>query len=157
MGLPPARAVPGQAKGGTDVGKQTIAQRLSAFTAKYTGKLAVGDTPGNRGECVGLVEVWTDALGLPHTWGNAKDLLENADPAKFKVIRNTPTNKPGPGDVIVWGGDWGDGYGHTAIVLSAGVMAFTAFEQNDPYGSPPHRKLYGYQGVIGWLHPLVKL
>lgn len=134
-----------------------VESALHTLITRLTGHRNVGDTPGNRGQCVGLVEVWTDSLGLPHTWGNAKDLLAYADLRSYKVTMNLPTNYPVPGDIIVWGETWGGGYGHTGIIVTAAVMSFVAFEQNDPEGSPPHLKLYEYGGVLGWLHPLVKL
>jgi CHAP domain len=136
--------------------RSTIGQKLASFVVQYQGKVGTGDTTVNRGQCVGLVAVWCDALGLPHVWGNAKDLLADADPTSYKRTDNTPTNFPIPGDIIVWGDIWGGGFGHTAIVVTATVMDFTAFEQNDPDGSVPHLKVYTYAGVKGWLRPLVK-
>lgn len=134
----------------------SVKTALADLIKRYSGKAGVGDTPGNRGQCVGLVEVWTDSLGLPHTWGNAKDLLDQADRAHFLVIRNSPTNYPVRGDVVVWGGAWGGGFGHTGVVLMADVMSLTVFQQNDPTDSRPHPKLYSYSGVLGWMRPLVK-
>lgn len=134
---------------------KTMAARVAAFIRAYTGKVGVGDTPGNRGQCVGLVEVWTDSLGLPHVWGNAKDLLADAPAASYGVVTNQPTNYPVSGDVVVWGPSWGAGFGHTGVVVSADVMALTVFQQNDPTGSVPHLKRYTYAGVAGWLHPKV--
>jgi CHAP domain-containing protein len=132
-----------------------IAQHLAAFRRTVEGKFAVGNTAGNRGECVGLVEVWLDFLGMPHVWGNAKDLLANAPLPPYRVFLNQPTNFPEPGDVVVWGDTWGGGYGHTGIAVTAAVMEMTIFQQNDPQGSTPHIKLYGYGGVKGWLRPKV--
>lgn len=128
---------------------------LNQFITQYTGKAGVGDTPENKGQCVGLIEVWLDNLGLntPHLYGNAKALLQNADPSKFDIIPNSPTNVPQAGDVIVWGASWGNGYGHTGIFCSGDVNSFSCFQQNDPTGSTPHAKTYSYTGVIGWLHP----
>jgi hypothetical protein len=134
-----------------------VGVKLGQFITRYRGNAGVGDTPGNRGQCVGLVEVWTDLLGLPHTWGNAKDLLDDADPKHYTRTANTPTNYPLVGDVVVWGSTWGGGYGHTGIVVTAYELVMTVFQQNDPEGSTPHLKTYGYAGVLGWLHPLVKL
>lgn len=136
--------------------KNVVPARLAAFIKHYVGQQGVGDTPINRGQCVGLVEQWIDANGLPHVWGNAKDLLAYAPLASYKVVRNTPTNYPEPGDIVCWGDTWGGGYGHTGICVTAVVMEMTVFEQNDPEGSSPHIKVYSYSGVLGWLHPLVK-
>jgi hypothetical protein len=134
-----------------------MAMRLPAFISRYSGRPGAGDTPGNRGQCVGLVEMWVDTLLLPHIWGNAADLLANAPLAAYGRIYNTPTNFPLPGDIVVWGTTWGGGFGHTGIAVTAHVMSFTAFQQNDPTDSPPHLKVYTYSGVLGWLRPFVKL
>jgi len=134
-----------------------IGKKLAAFRPTVEGKFHVGDTAVNRGQCVGLVEVWIDYLHLPHIWGNALDLLNNAPEPPYRVIKNKPTNFPLPGDIVVWDGTWGGGYGHTAIAVTAHVMSFTALAQNDPLGSPPHIVLYTYTGVIGWIRPEVAL
>jgi hypothetical protein len=121
----------------------------------YSGKVGVGNTAVNRGECVGLVSVWGEFLGMPHVWGNAKDLLSDAPVPPYQVFLNHPTNFPMPGDIVVWGESWGGGYGHTGIAVTAVVMEFTAFQQNDPEGSSPHIKVYSYAGVLGWMRPKV--
>ena len=133
-----------------------MASKLAAFISKYSGKWSVGNTPENTGQCVGLVEVWMDSLHLPHVWGDAADLLSNANMGSYLRIYNSATNFPLPGDIVVWGPTWGGGHGHTGIAVRAGVMNFTAFQQNDPENSTPHRKFYAYNGVRGWLRPLVK-
>jgi surface antigen len=128
--------------------------KLQDFIAGTTGKV-VGDTPQNKGQCVGLVEVWLDTFGLPHIWGNAKDLLTNADKNAYDVIYNTPTNVPAPGSIICWDSSWGEGDGHTALVLKADVNSFTVLEQNNPIGSPVRQGTHAYQGVQGWIYPKV--
>lgn len=124
---------------------------LAPFIAEYLGKANTGDTPQNAGQCVGLVEKWLDANAKPHIWGNAADLLANADPKMYKRVTNIPTNCPPPGAVVCWNGSWGDGAGHTAIVVAANVMFLAVFEQNDPTGSPPVVATHSYAGVQGWL------
>jgi hypothetical protein len=124
---------------------------LIAFIQRYLGVANTGDTPANRGQCVGLIEVWSDEHHLPHLWGNAKDLLANADPAHYTVVHNAPTNFPSPGSIVVWGSTWGGGYGHTAVVVAATELLIVVFEQNDPDGSPPVVATHDYSGVIGWL------
>lgn len=135
--------------------------RLAEFIKQYTGVSGTGDTPENKGQCVGLIEVWLDNLGLndPHLYGNAKDLLGNADSNKFDIILNNPNDLsqfPLPGDIAVFDSSWGNGFGHTGITVTANGTAFDLFEQNNPEGSAPvvgsHKN---YNGVIGWLHPKV--
>jgi surface antigen len=124
---------------------------LATFISKYLGAANTGENPVNRGQCVGLVEVWLTANGKPHIPGNAVDLLADADPKFYKKVVNIPTNAPPPGAVVCWNGTWGGGYGHTAVVVAANVNALVVFEQNDPTGSPPVVATHNYNGVAGWL------
>ena len=85
----------------------------------------------NAGQCVGLVEVWIDVNKHPHIFGNAADLLVNADRAHYTVTIDGPANFPPMGAIVCWDGTWGGGYGHTAVVLAANAMQLVVFEQND--------------------------
>lgn len=134
---------------------------LQTFIETKTGKSNVGDTKENIGECVGLIEVWLDTLHLPHIWGNAIDLLDNADPNVYEVILNTTTNFPVACDIIVFKKPFGqytdtDGtikyLGHTGVVVAADVNSVTVFEQNNPEGSTPRTVVHSYNSVKGWLH-----
>jgi hypothetical protein len=108
--------------------------------------LTVGD-----GQCVALIENWVALSGKPHIWGNAADLLTNAPRTAYKVVNNSPSNSPLPGDVVVWGTSWGGGFGHTAVVIAANSMQLVVIEQNNPTASPPVVATHGYGGVIGWI------
>jgi hypothetical protein len=132
-----------------------IQEAFNQFFAKYNNQPNVGDTPENKGQCVGLIEVWTDFLGLPHTWGNADDLYNNADPAHFDKIKNTPTAIPQVGDIPVWEHEFNNGVGHTGVATgkNTNMGFFEAFEANDPLKSPCHIKVYNYAYVQGWLRP----
>jgi hypothetical protein len=114
-------------------------------------RATVGDTPENKGQCVGLVEQWLDANLKLHIWGDAKALLVNADPKVYKVTDNTPLNFPPLGAIVVWGADWGNGHGHCAVAVAANASRMAVFEQNNPVGSPPVLATHGYSGVLGWL------
>jgi CHAP domain len=124
---------------------------LVNFLAQYLGKAGTGDTPENKGQCVGLVEAWLDANARPHIWGNAKDLLANADLTVYRVYKNTPTNFPVWGDVLVWDGTWGNGDGHTGVVVAATPMLLAVFEANNPEGHAPQILMHDYTGVAGWI------
>lgn len=124
---------------------------LATFIGQYLGKANTGDTPGNKGQCVGLIEVWLDANKKPHIWGNADQLLANADRKIYKRTTNIPTNNPPPGAIVCWNGTWGAGAGHTAIVVASNVMQLVVFEQNDPDGAPPTVATHSYSGIEGWL------
>jgi len=141
-------------------------QKLKDFINKFINKGGVGNTPQNKGQCVGLVNVWVSELGLDHIWGNAKDLWKNYNPKQFDFILNTPDAYPLAGDIVVWNEKMGGGYGHTAIATGVHKTEgkstdwFEAFSQNDPFGSLCVLKKYSYNNVIGFIRPkkeLVKL
>lgn len=124
------------------------------FKNKWENKPNVGNTAQNIGQCVGLVEIWIDAIGGPHIWGDAKDLYNNAPTDFFVQIEDTLTAIPQKGDIIVWSGSFNNGAGHTGIATGkADINSFDCFEQNDPLGSRPHVKNYNYEYVTGWLRP----
>jgi regulator of replication initiation timing len=141
-------------------------QKLKDFINKWINKGSVGNTPENKGQCVGLVCVWVDELGLDHIWGNAKDLWKNYNPNQFDFVLNTADAYPIAGDIIVWNENMGGGYGHTAIATGVNQTEgkatdwFEAFSQNDPTGSPCILKKYSYDNITGFIRPkkeLVKL
>ncbi len=134
---------------------------IQDFVTQNTGKPNIGDTPQNVGQCVGLIEVWTDNLGLPHTWGNAIDLLNDADPNSFTIVYNKigdATQFPPDGAVVVLGKPYGllaDGTyaGHTGISVGSDGNTLRLFEQNDPEGGTPKMKEYTYDACVGWMIP----
>lgn len=135
---------------------------LQEFINKYTGQGNVGNTPQNMGQCVGLVSLWMDNLGVAHEYGNAKDLLTNADTNKFTITYNdfNDVNQfPAQGDIMVWDNSWGNGFGHTAVIVAADGTSFRCFEQNDITNSNPYGLCevmnHDYTGVLGWLSPKV--
>lgn len=124
---------------------------LIAFLEAYLGKEGTGTNAANKGQCVGLIEVWCARHGKPWIPGNAVDLLRLADPKAYVRTNNGPTNFPPPGAIVCWDASWGAGYGHTAVVLAANSMQLAVFEQNDPYGAAPVVATHSYAGVAGWL------
>ena len=138
-----------------------LLDQLNKFIAQYVNQGNVGDTPQNKGQCVGLIEVWIDQLNGPHDWGNAKDLLANADTSFFDVVYNDPNDVnqiPVPGDIMVWGPSWGGGDGHTGVLVTAtkASTVFTCFEQNNPAGHVCWIVTHNtYTGILGWLHPKI--
>lgn len=125
------------------------------FLAQYNGKTNVGNTPENKGQCVGLASVWIDALKGPHVWGDAKDMYQNADTNFFEKIPNSLTAVPRKGDIVIWNGTFNRGPGHVAIATGKGdTKTFEVFEQNNPLGSNCHLRTYSnYNYVTGWFRP----
>ena len=75
---------------------------LKKFIKKYEGVSNVGNTPGNSGECVGLIQVYIAELGLSHIWGHAKDIFANASTNEYEKVENAPDIYPDEGDIICW-------------------------------------------------------
>lgn len=134
-------------------------QKLKDFINKWINKGGVGNTPENKGQCVGLVCVWVDELGLDHIWGNAKDLWKNYNPNQFDFVLNTADAYPIAGDIIVWNENMGGGFGHTAIATGKNNGdAFEVLEQNNPTGAGVRLHTYrNYANVIGWLKLKLKV
>lgn len=124
---------------------------LASFIGRYLCVPNSGTSPANKGQCVGLIELWLYANSQPPIWANAVDILSHADPHHFIVTPNSPANFPPPGSIVCWDKSWGNGFGHTAVVVAANAMHLAVFEQNDPTGAAPLVATHGYQGVQGWL------
>src|ERR1035437_4099747 len=92
-------------------------EKLIAFIARFLGAKGTGTTLQNEGQCGGLVGRWLGVLGVGPIWGNAAELMANADPHYYTVVPNRPDNYPPAGAVVCWGTTWGAGYGHTAVVI----------------------------------------
>lgn len=137
--------------GGAPLHGDAVPAGFTAFVQHLFGVRYVGDTDQNKGQCVGLVEAWLDVWAKPHIWGDAKDLLANADPKHYVVTANGPSNYPPPGAIVVWDSTWGGGAGHTAVVVAATALLLGVFEQNNPEGAPPLLGTHPYDGVLGWL------
>ncbi len=111
-------------------------------------------TGPDAGQCTAIAHYWEKMLGLPIVYGDAKDTLHNAtadyDRADYKG------QVPPPGAIMVFDASWGNGAGHTGVVVSATNKSFDLLEQNNPTGAvtgvQTHRS---YAGVIGWFIPKV--
>lgn len=124
------------------------------------------------------IDLYRTGLFVALKGGDAMTVLDGANRAYYEVIRNDPNRPeliPAKGDVIVWGGNTANPYGHVAIVEKAdangvdvvqqdGFAApLKAFHFNDGtvrYYSqkPTHRARLGYWNpgtgmVAGWLRP----
>lgn len=110
-------------------------------------------------QCVDLAKMYLDKVfGLkPGAWGNAKDYYENYNnlPLKntFTRIANTSTFVPQKGDIVVWGAELGNTYGHIAIATGEGNTS-TFYSHDLNWGSKVvHRVEHNYKGFLGVLRP----
>lgn len=129
---------------------------LLQFIADLNGKGNIGNTPENKGQCVGLAFAWILNLGQSHFYGHAKDLYANAPTSEYTKIKNSPNVYPIAGDIPVWDRSAGGGFGHIAVVIGSNKAddSFTVIEQNNPLNAPCRVYTYrNWNGVIGWLRP----
>ena len=80
-----------------------------------------------KGQCVSLIQQYLyQVFGIPFkARGNAKDWANNADVLSYfnKLPSSTPLQ---PGDILVYGANYGGGYGHIALIDANGKF----FDQN---------------------------
>lgn len=106
---------------------------LEQFINNNTGKFVGVPWSSNLdGQCVSLVQQYiSQCLGQPmKARGNAKDWSTTYVNEGLGTIVNDLQK----GDLLVWGAEEGDGYGHIAIYYQNNQI----FEQNYPWGSPAH-------------------
>ena len=128
---------------------------LTNFIKRWNGRYA--DYDGYYGpQCVDLVEYWIRNCGYPAVWGNAKNLYANTPVKNFLKYKQTLTNVPRPGDIIIWGGSPADPrWGHTDIFVKGNLIGFTGFDQNWPPNSTCHLQGHSYRGLLGILRPRI--
>lgn len=127
---------------------------LADFVNQYNGHANAGTNAADSGQCVGLVHLYQQFLGIPLNYGNAKDMFDTAPDAYYTKVANSPSGVPPAGSIIVWNAFPGDPYGHIGVALAgANTNAFTSFDQNWPLGSAPHAQSHNYNYVRGWLIP----
>lgn len=103
---------------------------------------------------------WRECVGGVN---GAKDLLNTVPRNYWDVIRNDPNNAsllPVPGDVLVWGGNAGNPYGHTAVAVRVDGGGATVIQQNSNglANQAAHSMYMPWYGagtgmITGWLRP----
>jgi len=100
---------------------------LDKFIANNTGKRLANPTTGTyQGQCVSLVQqVLAQCLGIGYrARGNAKDWVSTIP---TEGIGKKVTGVPQKGDIVVWDGRQGGGYGHIGVAINSTQV----FQQND--------------------------
>lgn len=100
---------------------------------------------------------WVDTIRP----GNANICFGNANPEFFTKIKNDPNNAaliPQYGDIITWGGNNINPYGHIAIVVSADQNGVSVIQQDGFLQSATWQGFLKYVNngtgeVQGWLRP----
>lgn len=123
---------------------------LDEFVAKYNGQKVDFDNSLGA-QCVDLYRFYLKEV-LNMQTPPVAGAYQLFDTWPYEKIKNTPSGLPQKGDIMIWDQSYG-GFGHVGIVISADLVKFQAFEQNDPIGSPCQIKTYSYAKTTGWLRP----
>lgn len=123
---------------------------IEKFIKQVDGKKINTDGADN-GQCTAIPHLWQKLNNWPIVMGNAKDTLAHAPSASYRKVDNSADNYPPAGAIMVWGSSWGEGYGHTGVVVSATAHTFEAVEQNNGDNGLAHVVSHPhYTGVLGW-------
>ena len=91
-------------------------------------------------QCFDLVNQWWLYL-FNHTLKGAADIPTwNNFKGEATVYENTLSFQAQPGDLVIFNRNYGQGYGHVAIVLSATLNSITVLEQNWGWCYGRHQK-----------------
>jgi hypothetical protein len=113
-----------------------MAITFQQFANKYLGKQVEYHSfdPKAKYQCVDLVNQYiVEVLGLTPVIGtHAKDFPSKIKTTEFEVLKNTPDFIPVIGDIAIWNGKSGGGYGHIAVVSDnkATTKKFNSLDQN---------------------------
>lgn len=127
---------------------------LSEFVYTYLNH-KVGD-----GQCVALIKQYeNDVLGItPEAVGNAVDYFRNFNNTPFlynnyNLIAYTGSELPNKYDIVVFDENYGQGFGHVAIVYdNINSTMFTSFDQN--WNAQVGEIItHNYNHVLGYLRP----
>lgn len=135
---------------------------LDDFVKKYLGK-EVDFDGAYAGQCVDLYRQYVQEvleLPQPNPVSGAKLLWESFDIDKnlytyYDKISNSTFGIPEKGDVVIWNGNAGNGYGHVSIFLEGGILSFKSFDQNWPTLSVCTITEHNYKNIYGWLRPKI--
>ena len=89
-------------------------QRQNSGRCDQLGKSLEGQPVGS-GECVALIKAYYSYLGQTSPGGNGADYSWNQLPAGWTRLQNA---QPQKGDILVYGGNGENPYGHVAIYES---------------------------------------
>ncbi|MFT4471696.1 CHAP domain-containing protein [Arthrobacter sulfonylureivorans] len=144
----------GSGKPGDWTGTVAEAATLSAATDRFVNRYngVALDFDGAAGaQCFDLAQYFNkEVVGGPFLAGDgAKDLWNAPGLGGFyAMVGSGPARK---GDLVIWDGSWGGGWGHVALALSDEGGSIRCLTQN-PGAS--HIATLGKNGLLGYLRPI---
>lgn len=136
--------------------------KYNQFYNKVKGIPQEAEDPTNKDQCMDLIFVWCDFLGIDRAsvrhdvaykvWNQPNDLTRKY----FDLIPNNPndTNHPVTGDIVVFNTTVGKA-GHVSI-CAPGTDGINLMSLDQNWGGAQYPRLISharYSGVAGWLHP----
>ena len=137
---------------------------LEEFIAKHLGKKLDFDG-AFQGQCIDLFRYYVqDVLNFPQPVPvtGAKNLWENYEIDEnlnryYDRVVNTPLAIIKKGDIPIWNGNSGYGYGHVSVAHEDGsLMSFKSFDENWPTLNVCTITSHTYKNVYGWLRPKIE-
>jgi len=129
---------------------------LSAFVSRYDRKSV--DYDGYYGaQCVDLARVWIHNIGgvqFPPLSKGAKDAFRLAQSQFWTKVKNSPSNYPPAGAIVVFDAKPGNAFGHIAIARPGCTKkTLLSFDQNWSlhHACSLEKHNYSSDHVIGWL------
>ncbi len=134
------------------------------FVTKYDLKSGVGTNSSDKGECVGIYNLYTREVwgleGYPiQDVSYAKDLLEgkNTRPDVLKIIYNNPSDPkqlPAVGDAVVFTGAFAGsgGMGHVGMVVKVTATELNIYDQYQGAHCTIRKRGNEWKSVKGWIH-----
>jgi len=136
--------------------------RLGKFVVDHPQGSYVNGYGYSGTECVGVFHAYNrEVVGADKDFwlgndGGARGYYERFDELGMGSYyeKLPPSTAPQAGDVVIWGGNVGHGYGHVAVVSEVSGGSVTIVEQNvsahDAFGTSA---MWGKESVIGYLRP----
>lgn len=105
---------------------------------------------------------WNYMFGHGLKGVGAKDIPTwNDFSGEATIYKNTPEFLAQPGDLVVWGGTYGNGYGHVAVVIEADINKIVVVEQNWLNGGANKterttKRVHPYDTNMWFIRPIYK-
>ena len=137
--------------------------KVDSFIERYRGKVKGFPTDASyKGECLSLVKIYIqEVFGIsapPSGTGTAFGYWKNFPgslPRKFVQVDIRTRAVPQKGDILVWSESRDRKAGHIDIFIAGDDKSFVGFDQNWG-GKEAHLQKHRYDGVVGWLTPIVE-
>ncbi len=135
---------------------EQLKQKFQDFFNTFNGQSLEFVDASNLYQCVDLVVAWVDWLDIPTTsvaghFYPREFFYDRTDisNAYFEYIENTKDFVPRTGDIVIWNF-------HIAVCNGIGdINTFQSFDQNCPAGAVCQIISHDYDGVIGFMRPIV--